>query len=151
MMRDSEWTQHPDPDALYSGDMAELDYVFLADYASVIEGKITAVGASFTHVRVHTAPSLIAPYLVGRVRTTTDVPEVTVKAVVLPPKDAYRIEHTGQLSAGEDPRPYSDNKLGLLFAMGLKIPIPAPGVYVVELHIEDELARTLKFDVALAE
>ena len=56
----------------YAEDMAELDYAFLADYATISEGRLTAVGASFTHVFVPQLPVEISFAVAGRLRVRED-------------------------------------------------------------------------------
>lgn len=127
--------------------MADLDYAFLADYAQVIEGKITAVGASYTHVSVDSLPALFSTSVAGRVRTTVGADPIALKIKVIPPNEEYEIEVSGLLTTGEDVRPYGGDKLGVLFAFTTQIPIPAPGLYEVHVIVEDKLARRLAFDV----
>lgn len=126
--------------------MIELDYAYLADFAKVEAGKLTAVGASYTHMRVSALP---APHLVclgGRVRLSEDVPGVQVGISVEAPDKAWRIETGGDLMADEGTIPYEGRK-GLLFAVQIQVVLSTLGLYAVELKLDGELARTLKFEV----
>lgn len=126
--------------------MIELDYAYLADFAKVEAGKLTAVGASYTHLRV---PAMPAPHLVcvgGRVRLSEDIPSVELGISVQAPDEAWRIDIGGTLAAEAGTIPY-DGKKGLLFAAQIQIAITTAGIYAVELTLNGEHARTLKFNV----
>ncbi len=124
----------------------ELDYAYLADFAQVVDNRLTSVGASFTHV---TALSLPAPhnvYVAGRIRCPENLSGVDLRIEVVPPNEEYqivgdlRVEHHGRV------RPYN-GKIGLLFAVGLSVPVPTVGLYEILIDVEGERARRLAFDV----
>jgi len=124
---------------------AQLDYAFLADFAQVAEGKITAVGASFTHVRVASFPMNFPISIAGRIRVGKDTQTVAMSIRITPEAKTYEIELDGLLST-KDSRPYG-SKIGVLFALTTQVFVAQSGLYQVEVMIEGVLSRTLKFDV----
>ena len=48
--------------------MLDLDYAFLADYATIQNGTLTAVGASLTSLEVDSLPSVAMFSFAGRLR-----------------------------------------------------------------------------------
>lgn len=126
--------------------MAELDYAFLADFAQVSEGKITAVGASYTHVGVESFPTMFSTTVAGRVRTTKGADPFELKIKVIPPNEEYDIEVAGLLAPPDDARPYGEDKLGVLFAFDAHFPLPAKGLYQVVVLLDGLVARRLAFD-----
>ncbi len=130
--------------------MAELDYAYLADYAVVSDGKLSTIGASFTHVGVGAFPSALNLAVAGRIRVAAEIGSVSLLVRILPPKDEYRVEFAGILEAGPQARPYGDGLVGVLFSVTATVPLPNPGLYQVEIHVDGELARRLAFDAELA-
>ncbi len=129
--------------------MAELDYAFLADYASAETGKLTVVGASYTHVIALTLPSIHQLSVAGRIRATVDEETVALAITVKAPDNQYNITIGSELRPDGAARPYG-NKLGLLFSANLQMPIPSEGLYEVLISIEGEQVRRLAFDVETA-
>ncbi|NKR11238.1 MULTISPECIES: hypothetical protein [Paenarthrobacter] len=127
-------------------DKPELDYAYLAEFAQVSENRLTVVGASFTHVTAMMLPAPHNFYVAGRIRCPEDVAGVDLRIEVVPPNEEYqivgdlRIEHQGGV------RPYN-GKVGLLFAVGMSVPIPTVGLYEILIDVEGERARRLAFDV----
>lgn len=124
----------------------ELDYAFLADYAVVADGKLTAVGASFTIVKPPSLPQNLPISIAGRLRASVGTTAAGLKIEVVPPNKEYEINAEGVMHDLEGVQPY-DGKLGLLFAFTLALPLVAPGLYVVNLYLEGNLARRLAFEV----
>lgn len=127
--------------------MAELDYAFLADYATVEGGRLTAVGASFTHVDAPALPSTFGIAVAGRVRAPEDVESVHVDIAIHAPEDLYVIATSTDVGPTDGTRPY-DGKIGLLFAMWTVITIAVPGLYRVDISLDGEHTRSLAFDVS---
>lgn len=130
--------------------MAELDYAFIADYAAVIEGKLTAVGASYTHVRALSLPALHSLSVAGRVRSRVGDDPVRLEVKINPPGGdefviAALLDHDGTA------RPYGDNRIGLLFAANVAIPLLEPGLCVVTIGLDDDPVRRLAFSCELAD
>lgn len=122
----------------------ELDYAYLADFAQVSDGKITSVGASFTHVRTIQFPTAFPLSVAGRIRVPKTVETVALSIDISPESGDYNIHFDGLLETKEA-RPYGD-KVGLLFAFSTQALLPAAGLYLVKISIEGVLVRTLKFD-----
>lgn len=127
--------------------MAELDYAYLADYVVVQDGKLTAVGASFTFMRVPALGGELSVGIGGRIRSTVEQGTVEVNLRVTAPEDTFQIEFNGIIDAGPDARPYGDGKVGLLFALNAKLPAIAAGLYRVEVLLGGEVARELAFEL----
>ncbi|GAA3305402.1 DUF6941 family protein [Glutamicibacter nicotianae] len=127
---------------------AELDYAFLADFAQVSDNKLTTVGASYTHVYTSSVPGGHLLYIAGRIRCPENLQEVPLKIVASPPNKEFEI--AGELTLGHqgEIRPY-DGKVGLLFSMGINLPLPSEGLYEINLFLEDRLVRRLAFSVEL--
>lgn len=132
--------------------MIELDYAFLADYAVVQEGKLTAVGASFTKIRTPTVPAQMPLSVAGRIRTSLDVTTVGISLKVTPPDGAYHLDAHMALEQSVGAQAYAKNKAGVLFSVQLNLPITSFGLYVVSLDLEGspDVDRVLKFEVEQA-
>lgn len=127
--------------------MLELDYAFLAEYATVKDGSLTTVGGSYTHVVVDALPTDHLLSLAGRVRASEDVEPFKVSLTIEAPEGAYRIGMDTTLSRSASSRPY-DGKVGILFAATTLMPLPSEGLYWVTVMLEDEPVRRLGFSVA---
>lgn len=126
--------------------MAELDYAFLADYAAVEGGKLNVMGASFTQVSVPRVPAQQQLYVAGRIRGSVNEPHVEVRLIITPPDDSFRLEGVMEISTGEH-EPYFEDRVGVLFAIGLPIPFDSAGLYEVLIEVDEVESRTLKFEV----
>lgn len=129
--------------------MAEFDYAYLADFADTNSGKITAVGASFTHIAAQSLPSQASMAIAGRFSMKADEDPAELNFVVEGPDGSFRLNFGGLLGPSGDVRPYGENgdKVGVLFAINLQVPLPKAGLYVVLISLDDELVRRLAFDV----
>lgn len=128
--------------------MAELDYAFLADHAQVEGGKLSALGASFTHVRADSPNGLFVLSVAGRVRKAVDEKQPTLSIRLRAPGDAFEMMSDTELNSGMDARPY-DDKIGILFAASLAFPIIS-GLYEVFVELDGVEVRRLAFDLELA-
>lgn len=131
-------------------DMAELDYAYLADYAQIENGKISALGASYTHAVIPHLPVSWMTSVVGRIRAAEDEGPVTVRIEIMAPEDGYTIRFESEIPRPADARPYR-GKVGLLFTVTAQLPIAAEGLYTVEIYVNDEHARRLAFEVEVVE
>ncbi|TFC20061.1 hypothetical protein E3O19_01435 [Cryobacterium algoritolerans] len=129
--------------------MAELDYAFLADYAQIEGGKISALGASYTHAIVPSFPTAWITTVAGRIRADESEGPVDLGIKILPPDKSYEIGVSGPIEPGPDVRPY-DGKIGLLFTVTAQVPLTSPGLYEVLIFIGGEQVRRLAFNVELA-
>ncbi|MEJ1087002.1 hypothetical protein WDU99_01580 [Microbacterium sp. Mu-80] len=130
--------------------MAELDYAYLADYAQIEGGKISALGASYTHATVPAFPILWLTSIVGRVRVDEGEDPVSVRIEVLSPGDSVRVNFESVLEQTPDVRPYR-GKVGLLFAATLQMPVATNGLCTFDIYLNGEHARRLAFEIELAE
>lgn len=129
--------------------MAELDYAFLAEYAAVLDGKLTAVGASYTHLTATSLPIQHVLYVAGRIRLTLgEEDSVALGVKVRAPDDMFTLSLEGELSHDDAARPY-DGKVGMLWAVSVPMPLPKEGLYEVLVEVNGEQARRLAFDVAV--
>lgn len=126
--------------------MAELDYAYLADYAQVEGGKISALGASYTHAVVDELPAGWLTTVVGRVRIAEDEAPVSLRIEVAPPGNMLRLRTENTLDRAAGVRPY-DGKVGLLFAATLQLPITASGLCTFDIYVNESHARRLAFEV----
>lgn len=130
--------------------MAELDYAFLADFAKVEpNGTLTTVGASFTFVTTRQLPAAHRMAVAGRVRGLVGEEPIPFRIEIVGPDGSFRIGAESELTPGPTARPYGEGFLGHLFALDLAIPLPQVGLYVVNVSVSGEHARTLAFDVVL--
>lgn len=127
--------------------MAELDYAYLADFAAVQDGKISAIGASFTHVQTPSFPAAMTIGIAGRIRAHVGEGPVQVNVKVSAPDDSFDLELSGMLAPGDQLRPYGDGKVGLLFALNTQVPLLTEGLYTFDILVNGEEARRLAFDV----
>jgi len=130
--------------------MAELDYAYLADYAQIENGKISALGASYTHAVIETLPATWMTSIVGRVRSSEDEGPVVLRIEVNPPSDGYKMRFEGEVPKTSDMRPYR-GKVGLLFTVTAQIPMAETGLYTFDVFVNDEHARRLAFEVEVDE
>jgi hypothetical protein len=130
--------------------VAELDYAYLADYVSLQDSKLTAVGASFTFAAVPAVPFQFMVGVAGRVRATS-TEAVPIEIKVTPPDESYEMYFSGDLQAGPAARPYGDGMVGLLFAINMQLPVESPGLYVFDILVAGTQARRLAFEIELTE
>ncbi|MGW4365377.1 DUF6941 family protein [Nocardia takedensis] len=126
--------------------MAELDYAFVADYATVESGKLTAVGASYTQVSVASFPATHSLALGGRVRAAGGTQQVDLQVAVRPPADGPAVVINGTLTPNGDTAVYED-KIGIVFAVVTILHITGPGLVEVFIDIDGERQRRLAFNV----
>jgi hypothetical protein len=124
-----------------------LDYALVADYARVEGGKLTIVGASYTHVRTPTIPGAHLLAVAGRVRSGAQANPVALRITVQSPGNEYTLSMDASLAPDDTTRPY-DGKVGLLFAATITIPLPSEGLYEVFIDLDSQRVRRLAFDVS---
>lgn len=129
--------------------MAELDYAYLADYAAVQDGKLSAIGASFTHVVAGAIPTGMSVGIAGRIRTSDHMRTAALTVRITAPDDTFDLELSGVVAAADAVRPYGDGKLGLLFALNAQVPVLAEGLYTFDIEVDGKHARRLAFDVEM--
>ncbi|OBA83504.1 hypothetical protein A5633_14395 [Mycolicibacterium elephantis] len=125
--------------------MAELDYAYLAEYATVQNGTLTAVGASFCEMRAP-LPFRRSVTLAGRVRAPRDTAEFEISVDFDPPGDTPVFSTSGLVTPEIVDQRYAD-KVGLLFAVRQELRFTEPGLCEVRVSLDGELVRTLKFEV----
>lgn len=125
--------------------MTELDYAYLAEYAKVSEGLLTAIGASYTVVRARDLGGPFNLVVAGRIRGSEgEAPVLGMR--VDAPKERYQLGLDAQLSSA-GARPYGDGQVGILFALTMTIPLIDAGTYTVTLRLDGSECRVLRFDV----
>ena len=129
-------------------DKPELDYAFLADFAQVSANKLTAVGASYTHLRIAQIPTSHMIYVAGRVRSLVSIDSVNLRVEAVGPDGSFRIGGDFDLSHNDVVLPYN-GKVGILFSVGLEVPVVEEGLFEVHIHLEGEPVRRLAFDVSI--
>jgi hypothetical protein len=124
--------------------VAELDYAYLAEYAQITNGNLTAVNASFINIKTP-APSVFTLAIAGRVRAPADAGDVRLDITfAVPSENGPTI--TWQLNVSTEGNPVYDNKVGILFAVRAAVPIPTHGLYVFTIDVDGKKARTLAFE-----
>ena len=126
--------------------MAELDYAFVADFASISDGKLSVIGGSFVELTVPAFPSVQPVTVVGRLRAKEDFePFALTIEFRLPDGDDFVV--TGTIDSKNVDHVY-DSKSAVLFCINQGLRFDAPGLVEIDLKIDGEHVRTLKFDVA---
>jgi hypothetical protein len=125
--------------------MAELDYAFLADYASVQGDKLTTVGGSFTYVQTPALPTAMRLFVAGRIRAKEHETDIKLTLRVTAPSPGIEIRFEGTASPGPSQRPY-DGKVGLLFAFEIPLMLQSPGLYEIFVSVDGK-DRRLAFSV----
>lgn len=126
--------------------MAELDYAFIAEYASVEAGKLTAVGASYTTVKVESFPAMHLLSIAGRVRATEGTEGIHLRVSVNPPAPGVEIVADGLLAPNESTTVY-DGKIGIIFAISTMVQLAAVGLVEVQIEVDGQHVRRLAFEV----
>ncbi|AXK88622.1 hypothetical protein SAMN05421776_12331 [Nocardia farcinica] len=127
--------------------MAELDYAFVADFATVEGGKLTAVGASYTMVAVSTFPVQHAFAVAGRVRAPEETETIEVSITVKPPREAPEVIMRGTLLSHRNHVTVYDGKIGIVFAAQNVIQLTGPGLVEVFVDVDGQRERRLAFEV----
>lgn len=130
--------------------MAELDYAFLADYAAIQDGRLTTVGASFTHMFVPQLPARAEFSVAARLRVLeSEIPpdfEVRISA----PRSNANMAVTGQIAPGPEALAY-DGKKGILVTLKADLLVTYEELVTVDLNLNGDHVRRLAFDVKLAQ
>ncbi|MGW5456233.1 DUF6941 family protein [Nocardia sp. NPDC003979] len=126
--------------------MAELDYAFIAEYATAENGKLTVVGASYISVEAATFPAVHLLSVAGRVRAPEGTEAVELGFTVTSPAPSVPITASGVLTPDETTAVY-DGKIGIVFAMSTMIQVTAPGLVEVDIEVDGAAARHLAFEV----
>ncbi|QPL05048.1 MULTISPECIES: DUF6941 family protein [Actinomyces] len=132
--------------------MLELDYAFLADYASIQGGLLTTVGASFTRMEAQALPIHASFAVAGRIRCDEAEREwvkLTIR-FISPGEDPTVVEASNQIDVSTTTHlPYSGHRRGIVFALQMTLPLIELGIYTVEVDIDETegVDRTLKFEV----
>lgn len=125
---------------------AELDYAFLAEYAKVDKGRLTAVGASFTEVQASSSPSILELSVAGRVRwLDSDEPPTLRMALGKAGEQDGQLSLETMLEVDEHAVRY-DGKVANVFAFRGPMYIGAPGIYECHIYLNDQHVRRLAFE-----
>jgi hypothetical protein len=126
--------------------MAELDYAFVADYAKVELGKLTAVGASYIEVR---PPAFPAPHflsIAGRIRAPEDTEAIGLTIRINPPGNLNVVIDGSIVTTGPETVRY-DGKLAVLFTASASIMLTAEGLCEIFIDVDKVQQRRLAFRV----
>lgn len=123
----------------------ELDYAFLASYAAIRGGSLTALDASFTSMRIPQTQSKIEFSLAGRIRADAQAKTVPLRIEIYLPEDLAVAAVDTELPTTDAVR--YDNKAGVMFAFRFSLPTIKTGLYIVRVFIDEQVARELKFDL----
>lgn len=124
----------------------ELDYAYLAEYAVVADGKLTAVGASFVQVEVP-LPIHHRFAVAGRIRSSLDVGPYDVQFVLRSPNGKYETSTTGTVHPDDPDSTVYGNKRSTLFVMNTVAALIDPGLYELFVIVAGEESRRLAFEV----
>ncbi len=127
----------------------ELDYAFLASYAAIRDGSLTALDASFTVMAFQRMGSIVHFSLAGRIRADEQAQSVPMKVELFMPGDPIPVRASIDIDLSTEGAARYDGKLGLLFALQFDAPVTAEGLCQVRILIDNEEARVLKFDARL--
>ncbi len=125
--------------------MADLDYAFIAEFAKVEAGKLTAVGASYIEVRPPSFPAQHSLAVAGRLRAPEDTEAIDLVIRIDPPGN-MNIVINGTLTPGTETAKY-DGKLAVLFAATALIPLTAPGLCEIFIDVDGQQQRRLAFNI----
>lgn len=125
--------------------MAELDYAFIAEFAKVESGKLTAVGASYLQVQPPAFPAQHAFAVAGRIRAPEDTTSIALTIRINAPGN-MNIVINGTLDPGAETIRY-DGKLAVLFAATASIIVAAPGLCEIFIDVDGQQQRRLAFTV----
>lgn len=125
--------------------MAELDYAFIAEYAKVEAGKLTAVGASYLDIRPPVLPAQHILFIAGRVRAPEDTESIGLKLRINPPGDVS-IVLDGRITIGSE-EPRYDGKVAVMFAASAAVPLLSAGLCEIFVDIDEVQQRRLAFAI----
>jgi hypothetical protein len=123
----------------------ELDYAFIAEFAKVESGKLTAVGASYLEVRPPTFPVPHSFSIAGRIRAPEDTEAIGLVIRINPPGN-MNIVFNGTLTPGADSVRY-DGKEAVLFAATASIVLATPGLCEIFIDVDGLEQRRLAFNI----
>ncbi|MGO9100108.1 MAG: DUF6941 family protein [Mycobacterium sp.] len=125
--------------------MAELDYAFIAEYAKVEAGKLTAVGASYIDIRPPALPAQHMVFVAGRIRAPEDTESIGLRIRINPPGNV-NIILDGAVGVGAD-IPRYDGKVAVLFAASAAVALVTEGLCEIFVDIDGEEQRRLAFAI----
>jgi hypothetical protein len=133
--------------------MAELDLALLAEYAKVDQvGLLTIVGGGFDRLQVSTVGqgTMQQLYTVLRFRLSESEPPAPFEVKIRPADASYEIGLTGSATKNPGARPV-DGYVHFAIAVGMFVPLPVAGRYVVEVQLDGESVRELPFVVEISQ
>ncbi len=123
----------------------ELDYAFLAGYAAIRNGSLTALDASFTEMRVPQTQQKIEFSLAGRIRADAQAQAVPLRIEVVLPGD-YAVAVVDVALPTSNAVRY-DGKAGVMFSFRFNLPAVNLGLHVIRVSVDGGTPRELKFDL----
>lgn len=129
--------------------MATLDYALLAEYARVDpSGLLTVVGASFDRVQASSPGAAQQVFVALRVLLDEQEAPADFNVRVQPPSRQFTIEFTGTAARNEQAT-VLDGQVAVILVMGVTVPLPEAGRYVVTVTLSGQQAKALPFVVDL--
>lgn len=133
----------------YSRQVAELDYAYIAEFAKVEGGTLSAIGASYTEVQADSFPTTHIFACAGRVRLAAGEDPAEIRVRIVAPEKDYELVATGIVDP-ESGTEY-DSKVAGVFAFTNSIPLRVEGLYEVFVEINGEEVRRLAFEVRVSQ
>lgn len=130
--------------------MAALDYAVLAEYARIDSaGLVTIVGGSFDRVEVSAGGAVQQVFVALRILSERDEERVPFEVRVRAPEQQYEIVFSGATARAQDATPVG-GRFSFTTAVGLVVPLPVAGEYVVDVALAGDIVRQLPFVVTVA-
>jgi len=126
---------------------ADLDYAFVARWANANDNAtLTAIDASFVRVATGRGPLPFA--VAGRIRLLggKDTVELGLRISL----GESSIEMTNEIEAREA-QEYAPDRRHILFAANTQMPVLEFGLTTVEISLDGDLVRTLRFEIVESE
>lgn len=126
--------------------MAQLDYALLAEHARLEPGgTVSLLGASFSQLVVPAVPAQVPLAVVGRVLFSVGEGSQALLLTILGPDDLFRVTLDTEVDTPSDPVPGVGPAVS--FVISLMLPLPAEGVYSIQLALEGAVSKTMEFRV----
>lgn len=126
--------------------MTELDYAFVAEFAKVDGGKLTAIGASYMEVRVPSFPYHHVVAVAGRIRAEREADPFPFKVSFNAPGGNAELVLEGTIDPQSSPHVYGETA-AVLFSVTNTVLMTEPGLCEIFIYINGEEVRRLAFDV----
>lgn len=127
--------------------LATLDYALLAEFARIdAAGLLTVVGASFDRVQAPGPGAGQQMAVVLRVLLDEGESSADFQVNIEPPNVQFTMSFTGTAERNDQAVPV-DGHIAVSLALGVTVPLPAAGRYVVAVSLGETVVKTLPFVV----